>query len=46
MLIFKISNCEIFSGGTFGLEGSLLTTIVLLSAINMVILYNTALQLQ
>lgn len=46
MFIFKISNCEIFSGGTFGLEGSLLTTIVLLSAINMVILYNTALQLQ
>lgn len=46
IFIFKISNCEIFSGGTFGLEGSLLTTIVLLSAINMVILYNTALQLQ
>ena len=46
MFIFKISNCEIFSGGTFGLEGSLLTTIVLLSAINMVILYNTDLQLQ
>lgn len=46
MFIFKISNCEIFSGGTFGLEGSLLTTIVLLSAINMVILYNTDLQPQ
>lgn len=35
---FEISNCEILSGGTFGLEGSLLTTIVLVSAINMVML--------
>lgn len=39
LFTFKINNCEILSGGTFGLEGSLLTTIVLVSAINMVILY-------
>lgn len=38
LFTFKINNCEILSGGTFGLEGSLLTTIVLVSAINMVIL--------
>lgn len=30
---FKIKNCELLNGGTFGLEGSLLTTVVLVSAI-------------
>lgn len=37
LFIFKNNNCEILSGGAFGMEGSLLTTIVLISAINMVI---------
>lgn len=39
LLTFKIKNCEIFSGGTFGLEGSLLTTIVLASGILIAALY-------
>lgn len=39
LFTFKINNCEILSGGIFGLEGSLLTTVVLVSAINMAILY-------
>lgn len=37
LFTFKINNCEILSGGTFGLEGSLLATIVLVIAINIVI---------
>lgn len=39
LFTFKINNCEILSGGTFGLEGSLLTTIVLVSATSMVMSY-------
>lgn len=39
LFTFKINNCKILSGGTFGLEGSFLTTVVLVSAINIVMLY-------
>lgn len=46
LFTFKINNCEILNGGTFGLEGSLLTTIVLVSAINMVVLYKKKLILE
>ena len=39
LLTFKIESGEILNGGTFGLEGSLLTTIVLTSSIIIVVLY-------
>lgn len=39
LFVFKINSCEILGGGTFGLEGSLFTSIILIIAINMTILY-------